>query len=263
MKRLIYVVSQPVVLILFAVLLLSLAGAALLTGPGPAPPPAATATPTRTRTPTPAPSDTPAPSPTLPPSPTPEPLQAAAIQSASVYAGPDASCKELAIVNAGEPVTVSGRSATGQWLYVRTDRGVEGFAFGPRFDWSGSFESLAPVPSKPCAAPAPTVAATLTIVVSPDVEIEFYPDPAYPNGYCLPVPGYTLQIWGRGRPAPFDYYIDGELVASRQSGQEPFSFGYRFPATGQQRATVVGRVRASNGLFSREVELFLRKPDCP
>lgn len=48
----------------------------------------------------------------------------------------------LGDLEAGEPVTVIGRSPSDSWLYIRDNAGVEGFVWRPFFNWSGDFQAL-------------------------------------------------------------------------------------------------------------------------
>ena len=264
MKRLIFVISQPIVLALLAILLLALGGTIVLSAPGPLPTatPTSTLTPTPTRTPTRTPTATI--TPTLSETPTPELTRATAILSASVFSGPDASCREAAIVRVGESVIVLGRSAIGRWLYVRTDRGQEGFAYLERFELPVEFEGLTSVPANRCSTPTPTPSPSPTPPAGPlpFIGIEFYPIPDEPNGHCSPALGYTLLIRGVGALSPFDYYIDGQLVAQQHSGAIALGYEYRYPTTGQQTVTVTGQVKARDGRLSDKVTLFLKRPSC-
>jgi hypothetical protein len=230
--------------------------------------PTVTATATATRTPTSTPEPpTPTATPTPPPTdtPTPEPPRAIAALPASVFTGPAAGCREIAIVRVGESVTILGRSAIGRWLYVRTDGGVEGFVYVERFEWSGAFDELAVVSASRCSvtptsAPRPTATSASGSLAY--IGIEFYPIPDEPNGHCNP-PGYTLLIRGVGTQGPFDYYVDNQIVARQESGENAVGYAYRYPATGQQNVVVTGKVRARDGRFSDPVTLFLRRPSCP
>jgi len=221
--------------------------------------PAATATPeptaTATAPPTPIP-PTSTPGPTRTPVPTPEALTTVATRSASIFAGPSASAQELAVVDPGDSVTILGRAASGEWLYVANGEGVTGFVFGPFFDLAGNYEDL-PVQAA-AAAPAATSGpqATAPAGGGPPT-INFYP--IEENGYCQPVPGYNLFIRGEGGVPPYDYLIDGRVVASDQSAE--FVFDFRWPGDAPNLG-VEGEVIASDGQSSGESDLFLRKPEC-
>jgi serine/threonine-protein kinase len=231
------------------ILLIAALGLSQLTTSAPTPTPTVTLTltPTPTRTPT----ETPTPSPTT--TPPPGIPDAIVNTSASVYAGPSVNCKELDIVNVGESVEVLGRSDGSGWLYVRTDNGNEGFVARSRFDWEGDFESLPITPGAACAAPTPTPTATLVDQRVP--RIVFFQTVS--NGHCDPVPGYTLQIQGEDAPGPFQYYVNDQLVAT---SNDAYFYTYTFP--NQASIVVTGRVVAANGKSSREIELFLRRPNC-
>jgi hypothetical protein len=97
-------------------------------------PPTPTLRPTETVPPTP----TLRPTETVPPTPAPTSNVATARRSASIY-GVDS--WELAVVQSGEQVTISGRSGT-IWFYVRNSKGVEGFVSASRLEWSGDMQLL-------------------------------------------------------------------------------------------------------------------------
>ena len=116
-------------------------------------------------------------------------------------------------------VEVLGRSAYGDWFYIRDEEGVEGFVYAPRIEWSGDFESL-PV-KQPIATvpPAPTTAPTAAPITATDT-------PTVPPG---PYPALELELWpldgrceggisyrevymgARGGDGVFMYYWDDEL----------------------------------------------------
>jgi hypothetical protein len=63
-------------------------------------------------------------------------------QKAPIHIAPDVNSDVLGGVGAGESVTVLGRAPSGDWLYVRTGAGLEGFASQSYFFWPGDFEAL-------------------------------------------------------------------------------------------------------------------------
>ena len=95
------------------------------------------------------PSLTPAPSATATRSDT----EAIALLHSSLFAAPDAGAEELVYVDAGEEVTVIGRAAQGNWLYILTADSYLGYVYRPRFDWTGNFESLPIIASPDLEAP--------------------------------------------------------------------------------------------------------------
>jgi hypothetical protein len=88
------------------------------------------------------PSPGPSPTPTDTPTPQPTDALASAMQASGMFAEPRTSSSELAPIQAGEAVIVLGRSSDGAWLYVRNDRGVEGFVPVSHIEWTGDRESL-------------------------------------------------------------------------------------------------------------------------
>jgi len=112
-----------------------------------------TVTPTRTPSPTP---ETPTPTYTPTPEITPRAVETDP-QGSSIYAAPNSSSRVLGGIRAGEEVEVLGRSAYGDWFYVRDDQGVEGFTYALRFEWPGDYDSLPIV-----ASPFTPVPVTIT-----------------------------------------------------------------------------------------------------
>jgi hypothetical protein len=109
------------------------------------PRPTIQATATPTLTPTAEPTATPSPEATASatnlPTPTPAYL-ATALQPSTIFAAPDVTAPELAIVRVGDQLSIWGRSANGTWLYVQNDENVAGFVFAARLQWQGDIEAL-------------------------------------------------------------------------------------------------------------------------
>ena len=121
----------------------------VLATPMPTIAPTTTALPLPTTTSTPNPTATLVPAATAMATPTLLHDAAIALEPSSIFIAPDAGAQELAIVAAGETVSVLGRSESGNWLFVLNDDFVPGFVFVERFDWDGDFEALplvTPVP---------------------------------------------------------------------------------------------------------------------
>jgi len=267
MGRLIYIIAQPIVLIVgligIVVVLLLASGAIQLATLSPTP--TFTPTPTHTRTPIP-PTDTPTatpPSPT-PASPTADPSRTAAIRAANIYLQPNANSQILGFVRVDESVTILGRSTVGNWFHIQTDKGLKGFAFRTFFDWTGDFTSLTPISAGTGPVPTPTPRATSgaqtpAAPVSPTsdfIGIDFFPISDEPNGHCNPA-GYTLQIQGQGTLGPFQYYINDEFVGTSNGVA---IYNYVYPGV-QPNVAVIGKVVAKDGR-SVEKKLFLRRPNC-
>lgn len=145
-----------------------------------------TATATQTPTPTSTPTNTPTETPTITPTP---PVQAAANQAASILDTTQATAAELAQVRAGETVTVLGITANGNWLRVRNEDGVEGWAAENRFNWPGAgVPVLNPAEISPTPESQTTSLDAATIFCGPDVTYQAVKD--------IPA-GTVVQVVGR------------------------------------------------------------------
>jgi len=225
------------------------------------PSPTPTATPTLTPSPTPTPTWTPSPTatvaltgtltptPTLTPTGTVPALATANIGS-SIYAAPASNSQVLGGISAGEQVPVLGRSAVGEWFYVRDDQGVEGFVYAPRFDWPGDYESLPVVPS---GIPKPSTYTPPPGPPYPALEMDLWDI----SGRCSGSTWYkSIYIQGHGGNGIYTYYWNGEKVAG------PTSESYSFEVHSTGGAIIrTGKVVSGDG---QEVErnLYVRKPDC-
>ena len=226
--------------------------------PTPSPTPSPTSTPrasaTPTASPTASPTPSPTPSPTRTPTPTPTPSNlATATQSASIFAAPDANSRELAVVRIGEQVTVLGRSAAGRWFYVRNSSGVEGFAYAPRFDWSGDFEAL---PVKPALEPPvepPSVPEAQPVT---PLEMDLWVLPGLAR--CDRINWYqTVYIAGRGGNGVYTYYWNGEKMA----GPTGESYTFELYRATSNAIIGTGKVVSGDGQVV-EKKLYVPVPDC-
>ncbi len=243
--------------ILVAVIIKNCSGPAVLPTVTPTwtPTPTSTATPTATATPSPSP--TPTATPTRTPSPTPTPTSttyptATAIMSAGIFAAPDADSATLGGVSVGEQVLVLGRSAHGEWFYVRDDQDVEGFAYAPLFDWAGDFESLpvkTPTTTPPPATPTPTTPY-------PPLEIDLWHLPW--TGKCEGGGWYmSVYIQGRGGDGVYTYYWNGEKVAGPLANED---YTFEVYSVGE---TIVGTGKVVSGDGQAiEKDLLIPAPDC-
>ncbi|MBN1815388.1 MAG: protein kinase [Anaerolineae bacterium] len=204
---------------------------------------------TPTSTPTPAtPSATPTSTPTLTPTPISDTEATVSHpQGASIFAAPASSAQVLGSVSAGEIVEILGRSAYGNWFYVRNVRGVEGFAYRDRFKWSGHFESL-PVKVPP-SAPEP-------VVTEPEgpLTMDLWD---LPDGWCSGGMWYKrVYIAGHGGDGAYTYYWRGERLAG------PLSEGYTFEVHSTGGALIgTGRVDSGAGQ-TVERDLYISPPSC-
>jgi len=230
------------------------------------PPPATTAAPpitstvTPSQTPSPAPTiatptptstiTTPTPTPTTP-APTPSPSNlATAIQGASIFAAPAANSRELGSVSKGEQVTVLGRSAVGQWYYVRDDQGVEGFVYVGRFEWPGDYESL-PVKGSISVTPATRVSPTSQT----PLEMDLWDLPGTER--CDGGVWYkSVFIQGHGGNGVYTYYWNGEKLVGPTGERHTFEVH----STG---GAMIGTGKVASGDGQQvEIKLYIRAPDC-
>jgi hypothetical protein len=194
---------------------------------------------------------------------------AVCVDPASILAAPSAGADELDFVRIDEKVTVLGRASTGNWLYVRNDTGVEGFVWGPFFDWAGDPEALPTrLPTVTVTPPLPTDTPTPSATYEP-LSIDFWP---VPEDYEPPVChddgtwSRVMQIRGQGGNQTYTYYQNGEVVAGpleqdwRTAKDELI---YVFTVKGHCGAalSVTGRVSSGDGQIA-EKELFLVSPGC-
>lgn len=152
----------------------------------------ATLTPTSTNTSTPTPTATPTNTPTITPTPT---IQATANQAASILDDTNANANELAQIRTGEPVTVLGMTANGNWLRVRNEDGVEGWSAERFFEWSGeSVPILNPAEISPTPESQTTSLDAATIYCGPDVTFQKVKD--IPAGTVVEVTGrWNNRSW--------------------------------------------------------------------
>jgi len=228
--------------------------------PAPSPTSLPTFTPRVSATPTASPTASPTPTATPSPIQTPTPALASsnlatATQSASIFAAPDANSRELAVVRTGEQVTVLGRSAAGRWFYVRNSSGVEGFAYAPRFDWSGDFEALPVKEAKePVVLPTP-IPSTVPSPV-PLLEMDLWVLPGLAR--CDRINWYqTVYIAGRGGNGVYTYYWNGEKMA----GPTGESYTFELYRATSNAIIGIGKVVSGDGQVV-EKKLHVPVPDC-
>ncbi len=175
-----------------------------------------------------------------------------ASQSASIYAQPDTSSSELAIILTGETVVIQGRSENGHWLYVSNDSGVTGFVFASRLGWNGNSDTL-PVVQTTIITPLPTTNACENDC--PRLKIDAYP---LPGGRCEGSIIYTTVFMrGQGGSGVYTYYWDGEQIAGPLTGE---GFGFE---VNNLSGTVIGRAKViSSDGQSAERELFISDFTC-
>ncbi len=206
-----------------------------------------TAVPTQTAMPTAVPTDIPTPTPTTAVTPTVEMTNmATALVSASLYQTPDASSAEVTFVDAGDQVTVSGRSENGNWLYVVTADGEAGFVFGDRVTWSGDVAALPIVSGSTDGRGAPVTSA---------LTLDLYPLSG--TGQCEGQ-RWTQSIFmrGQGGNGTYTYFWNGQQLAANVVND---GVTVEVSHTGGA-LTGVGEV--ISGGVSVTKELFITPPDC-
>ncbi len=236
----------------------------------PSPTSTSSATPTKTTTPKPptdTPTATPSPTPKMPtatPTPktptttptstytqTPSSDSATALENSGIYAAPSSDSTQLGYVAKGAQVPVLGRSAIGQWFYVRNAQNLEGFAYAPRFQWSGDFNAL-PIkqPLETVPSPTPTLGGT----TNGNLEIDIWPL----DGQCVASGGWDRMVYiaGRGGNGIYTYYWNGEKVGG------PMREGTGFTVHGGNAAVIgTGRVVSGDGQVIEKV-LYIPSIDC-
>ncbi|MCP4539779.1 MAG: protein kinase [Chloroflexi bacterium] len=200
--------------------------------------------PPATPTPTDIPAPTSTPTPTLVPDNT-----AISLQSASIFVSPDANSTVLGGIRVGEQVEILGRSSYGDWFYV-SYQNVEGFAYAPRFEWSGDYESLIIVSS-----PSPvTLTPTSTIPYS-TLTMDLWDIPGSIG--CSNGAWYkSVYINGKGGDDVYTYYWNGEIVAG------PTSEDYSFQVSNPDGPIIgIGKVVSGDGQ-EVEMQIHIAGTDC-
>lgn len=160
---------------------------------------------------------------------TPRPTNFAVVISAglNLRAGPAVTYAVIRPLSAGTGVTVLGRNANGEWLYVRLSNGTEGW-LATRFT---DFNGAVPIVATPALPPTPTItaAATPTPVIS-EWRGEYYNNDAllYPPVFIRNDAGIDFA-WGQGSPGTA---IPNDEFSVRWTRSLSFAEGtYRFNAT--------------------------------
>jgi serine/threonine protein kinase len=202
-----------------------------------APAPTSTATPSPTPTFVPTSTSTPTPSPT----PTSVPWAVARLSS-SVFEGPRSETRELAVVFGEEKVEILGRTDElqyGRWLYIQTGKGVVGFVYEPRFEYTIDWDSL---PVQEVKGTAPLAGGRL-VVSAGTLRIEH----VWPGGECKEGGGWTavfeVKISG-GNGWSYKLYWDQEAVSYTVKAAEPDVAIIRRPVAS---GMIVGTVWVESG----------------
>jgi tetratricopeptide (TPR) repeat protein len=196
--------------------------------------PTPTGTPTPTNTPTPTitppatitrlPANTPTP---ITPSSTPLIIISQALQSVSVFAAPDASSYEVAIISSGQTVQVLARCGT--WLYVRVFRTEwTGFATALAFEKldAGSLPivcSIGPSPTRLSTAASTSVAPSALIIFGP---LTYGPDNStLANGATLNI-GSEIHFTIKNVSGSDLHCKRFDLAVRQKPGDETFIHGF-------------------------------------
>ena len=203
--------------------------------------------------PTAVPTDAPSATPTTPP---PETTNTAtALLASSLFDAPSTDAQELTFVSAGDSVAVIGRSQLGNWLYVRDAEGVEGFAYGPRFDWAGDVNDLPIVSGEDAGTDTAVSSAACNAGSCPALALDLYP---LPGTRCEAGMRYrTIFMRGQGGDGQYIYYWNGEEMAG------PMADGFGFEISSADGAAIIGRGKVISGDEQIvEKELFVSDFDC-
>ncbi len=224
----------------------------------------ATAVPTRTPSPTPTATTTPSPAPTS--SQTITANLATAQVASSLFTQPDTAASEITYIGIGEAVSVLGRSENGEWLYVETGEGVQGFVHEPRLEWAGQIDNLpvrdtavmilpfTPTPSSP--TPITPTPATCPSGSCPLLSLDIYP---VNSPRCESNIFYrTIFMLGHGGDGRYTYYWNGQKLAGPLAKE---GFGFEISSLDGSAVIGVGKVISDDGQ-SVEKELFVSDFGC-
>ncbi len=177
---------------------------------------------------------------------------ATALLPSSIFALPDTSATERAILETGDEVTVLGRSLTGNWFYVLNQEAVAGFVFGERLAWTGDFDAL---PQVPAAANNEAAQENCAGSACPRLRLDLYPLPGY---RCEGGVSYrTVYMHGQGGNGRYTYYWNNKKMAG------PLSEGFGFEVNNLAGDPVIGMGKVVSGDGqTAEKELFVSDFGC-
>ncbi|MCB8983867.1 MAG: protein kinase [Ardenticatenaceae bacterium] len=178
---------------------------------------------------------------------------ALAKEDASIFAGPQTSSAELAVVAAGEVVQVLGRSEVRNWLFVGNGE-VAGFIFQPLLQWTGDVSEL-PVFTYTDAAPEEATPPSGSSVITP-LQIDLW---ALPDTVQCRDGRWSQRVFiqGQGGNGRYRYYWQDQALTGPTSGS------YSFTANSDGGVIIgTGRVVSGDGQVA-ERELFIPIPSCP
>jgi serine/threonine-protein kinase len=185
---------------------------------------------------------------------TPLPI-ATALLSSSLFSNPSSDSQEITFIGVEEVVSVLGRSEIGDWLYVQTEDGQEGFVYEPRLEWTGDFESLAVVTTTAVSGSNNSTNSNCSGGVCPTLTINLYP---LPGTRCETNAKYrTVFIEGQGGDGRYTYYWNGQKVAG------PIADGFGFEVSSPDGSAVIGTGKVVSGDGqTTELELFVSDFNC-
>ncbi len=177
-----------------------------------------------------------------------------ALLSSSLFEKPDSNTGELTFVGAGDQVEILGRAEFGSWLYVRDGKGVEGFVYGPRFDWEGEYESLSIVHITVTASSESVDNSSCNDTACPTLIADIYPLASF----CVGDIKYReVFMQGRGGNNVYTYYWDNERIAG------PIESGFSFEVSSVDGTAVIGTVKIVSGDGQiLEKKLFVSEFSC-
>lgn len=170
---------------------------------------------------------------------------------------PDSDSQEVTFIGVGETVAVLGRSEFGEWFFVQTSEGQQGFAYGPRLQWSGDFEALTVV-AETAAAPSPQTATpgkSCAGSACPSLTMLLYP---LPGTRCEGNSKYrTIYIQGEGGDGRYTYFWNNQKVGG------PLTAGFAFEVSSPDGSAVIGTGKVISGDGQvEEMELFVSDFNC-
>jgi len=154
----------------------------------------------------------------------------------SLFAAPDTAAQELAVTNVDETVTVLGRSAEGNWLYVLNDNYVAGYIYADRVAWTGDFAAL-PAISPDAKSPTDGLAGCAASDCTP-LTFDLYPV----DGRCESDIGYrTVYMQGQGGDGRYTYYWNDSKLAG------PLTTGFGFEVSNRISPRIIGTGKVVSG----------------
>ena len=180
---------------------------------------------------------------------------ATAILSSSLFVSPDSSAQEITFIGIGESVKVLGRSKEGEWLYVETEAGKQGFVYGPRLEWPGVFEALTVLTDTAVPDNNASTSNGCPGNICPALTINLYPLPGARCGATMKF--RTVFIEGSGGNGNYSYFWNGQKMAG------PLRNGFGFEVSSSDGAAIigVGKVVSGDGQ-TVEQELFVSGFSC-